>query len=153
MTGNSAQQTAAFSMTERALSQATGQIVLNRNQSGIATSKKCNSGTQLNENSVLNIGISSAQAKVTQVFCMTNYSDVTKTGVETRCPYISGVRDSTNDACRRLTNAGAGGGSAANLCNSELYTVNIVFTNSNNGASRTIESKFAVDCSKDITAS
>lgn len=162
MTSNSIQQTSAFSTVQSALINA--QTIINqRRYNTKLADQKCNSTNQLHENTLLDVGDPNIVAKITQVFCLTNYDAITKIGDLNQCLYSNGSRNlsvgtgtpvataDTVAACTRLNNAGSTVKHGINdLCGSEAYTISINFFDISTNTSRSLESKYQVNCSKDI---
>ena len=144
MAGNARQQIQVLASAEAALSNAEAAVDSLRYIGSNKGNKKCNSAQQLNEGDVI-----SAAAKVKEVYCLWDYSDAG--GTEQRCFYNNGERDLDNppppdNACIRLNDAGPGKGKKiADRCPIEIYAIEATVTDSK-GAERTVESKYAVDC-------
>lgn len=132
MTGNALDQTRSLARAETDLTNAQYTIDttrLNPNSTPPYTDLKCNSDPdkQINENQVI-VNSSSGKATVTGVYCLTDTT-------ETQCTYTGGVRDNTKACdCFQAT---------------EIYTIKweSAASASNYGAQRTVESKYAVNCS------
>ena len=114
-------------------------------------------------------------ATVKAEYCISNYDDLAGGGNEYRCFYNSdgtrntvvGSRVAANltatppvyavpsvdevAACNKLTAAGWRGAGVANpdFCHIEVYTVHVTLNDVTTGASRTVESKFQIECSGD----
>jgi Tfp pilus assembly protein PilX len=118
MAGNALEQTKTLASAETKLKLAEQAIDTARLNPADLNDHKCNSSNLINEND------SMGNATVTAVYCLKN-------DTETQCTFTDGVRDAT----------------AACVCNfgTEIYTINLV---EDTGSSRrTVESKYAVDCS------
>ncbi len=162
MTSNSIQQTSAFSTVQSALVNAQS-IINQRRYKTIPEDAKCNSTNQIHENMVLDVGDPNIVARITQVFCLTDYNSANRIGDLNQCLYNNGSRNlnvgtgtpqATAEsvlACTRLNNAGSTVNRTKNdLCGSEAYTITINFFDNTSNTSRTLESKYQVNCSKDI---
>lgn len=169
---NVGQQVAAFASVETALRQTQGVLENLRYQD--KTNHHCKSGST---NSIHPIPHSSGTlsglptgitAQIRQEYCISGY--VGGVGDEYECFYSSaGVRNVTVgtphptamevDACNRLTAAGGvtagttwvAGTKNLNACQIEVYLLHVKLTDSITGAQRTIESKYEIDCSGDLS--
>lgn len=131
MTGNALEQTKTLTRAETDLAQAQWFIDttrLNPNAVPAYSDLKCNSNSanQVNENQVLYTS-STGKATVTAVYCYTNTA-------ETQCTFTNGVRDNIT-ACTCASNT-------------EVYIIKWESTAAASfGSQRTVESKYAVNCS------
>lgn len=160
---NAGQQVKAFATVETALRQT--QSILEPLRYQDKANKHCKSGAanQIHEAKALTGLPTGVTAKITRVFCLSNYSGVTKSGDESQCRYsspntrnmvVGTPANNTNknvEACDRLNKAGDWTSGHANLdgCQVELYTLNVNILDAATGANRTVESKFQIDCSGD----
>lgn len=157
---NTGQQVRAFATVETALRQT--QAILEPLRYQDKATKHCLSGptSQIHEGRVLTGLPTGITATVTNVYCLSNYSDVTKSGDEFRCMYsapntrITGLVTTTDKnelACRMLDASGGwtSGMANPNGCQVEVYTLNVNILDAATNANRTVESKFQIDCSGD----
>lgn len=155
---NAGQRVQAFASVETALraTQATLEPLRYQNKA----TRTCRSGTTNSLHPIphasgtLNLNDNTITAQIVAEYCISDYAD--GQGNEHRCFYSSsGVRNmiagtpatNTSDnvtACQRLTDAGSPSG-----CQIEVYTLNVTLAETN-GAKRTVESKFEIDCSGDL---
>lgn len=131
MTGNAMEQTKSLARAETDLTQAQqliDQTRLNPDATPPYSDLKCNilPAKQINENQVI-VDSDTGKATVTEVYCLTGQQ-------ETQCTYTAGVRDDM----------------AACTCDHETEIYVIKWESkagaSNYGAQRTVESKYAVNC-------
>lgn len=172
ITGNAGQQTKTFSAVEAALA-AAQTLINNKRYVDLVTVPnpyKCKSADQINQgDSFTDLG-DGATGTVEAVYCISEYSETTKSGNEFQCLYssngsgnriitVGGTTPAPNvkvaspanvEACKMLNAAGSAYGSIPKACQIEEYTLNVTLTDSLTGAKRTVESKFEVDCSGDL---
>lgn len=144
MANNTLQQTQALATVEAELLRA--ETIIDGMRYDLTGGKtkanhQCKALPQLDEETVI-----TPAATVKEVYCL-----VWTGGAEQRCLYNNGVRDldnpqPPNNACIRLNQAGSGNGDINDRCPIEIYTLHTTFSDGNTGAQRTIESKYAVDC-------
>lgn len=131
MTGNTMEQTLSFARAETDLSLAEQAIKAARVNLATPDDHRCNSSveSQVNEDWIFSGDTATGQATITAVYCVTSAG-----AAEERCTFTDGVRD-TIGACNCIPGT-------------EIYALRWTSTvGSNYGAQRTVESKYAVDCS------
>ena len=173
---NAGQQIRAFSSVETALATAQGTLELKRHADAAAKlAHRCKHDLA---NQILTIPDTSAnvidngtvRAQVQREYCITSYDPATKRGTENQCftdatgarlntstavmaanPLLSSSQAALNaQACVNLTNGGWTAGIANYAgCNIEVYTLNVRFLDTTTNATRTIESKFEINCAGD----
>ncbi|TAN65296.1 MAG: hypothetical protein EPN17_16930 [Methylobacter sp.] len=130
MAGNTLEQTKSLARAETDLAQAQqfiDETRLNPNASPPYSDRRCNIASQVDKDEVI-VESATGKATVTGVYCLTSTT-------ETECTYTNGVRDDIF-ACRCKDNA-------------EVYIIKweSIADVSGYGAQRTVESKYAVNCS------
>lgn len=128
MTGNTLEQTKSLARAETELKLAEQVIDTTRLNPADLGDHRCNSSnaSQLDENEII-LTTATGKATVTAVYCLTG-------AIETQCTFTNGVRNDTA-ACMCLSGT-------------EIYTTKWESTaDSNYGSQRTVESKYAVNCS------
>jgi hypothetical protein len=142
MSGNVGEQTKTLAWAESTLTVAESAIQSIRqpnkdNQSTpLEDRDNCSESNQLFEGDELEIPVPQAQATIKSVSCVIS-------GLEHRCigdsSYTPAIAsEAATTACQKLTDA---------QCPTELYTLEVTFTNSQTAAERTIRSRYAVGCS------
>ena len=143
---------------------------------GAATHCKSGASNSVHQDNDITIADTSVTATVKADYCISNYSTIAGGGNEHRCLYSGGVRQAVAGsmvaenltatppvhavpsvdqaaACYKLNNAGwkTPHGTTPNpdYCQIEVYTVHVTLNDATTGASRTVESKFQIDCSGD----
>lgn len=131
MAGNALEQTKTLANAETQLKLAEQAIDQLRHAGGGST--ECNSINVINENYHPPISDATATATVTAVYCLLGTT-------EKQCIFTDGARDySTIDSEQACM--------CPQLMGTEIYTINLVLVEETNNSRRTVESKYAVDCS------